>query len=93
MKLYYGTVALDKTSELIPVPTYILFVNDKKLLSQSYGQYLRNQMRESHPAPGIPIVFSPFPRTPRPHARDLLTKKPLTRRGRAFPARCLTPFL
>jgi GTP-binding protein len=59
MKLYYGTVALDKTSELIPVPTYILFVNDKKLLSQSYGQYLRNQMRESHPAPGIPIVFSP----------------------------------
>jgi GTP-binding protein len=59
MKLYYGTVALDKTSELIPVPTYILFVNDKHLLSQSYGQYLRNQMRESHPAPGIPIVFSP----------------------------------
>ncbi len=75
MKLYYGTVATDKTSELIPVPTYILFVNDKKLLSQSYSQYLTHQMRESHPAPGIPTVFSPRSRARRDLSPNTFSQK------------------
>jgi GTP-binding protein len=75
MKLYYGTVATDKTSELIPVPTYILFVNDKKLLSQSYSQYLTHQMRESHPAPGIPTVFSPRSRERRDLSSNTFSQK------------------
>jgi GTP-binding protein len=75
MKLYYGTVATDKTSELIPVPTYILFLNDKKLLNQSYKQYLIHQLRESHPAPGIPVVFSPRSRERRDLSSETFSQK------------------
>ena len=75
MKLYYGTVATDKTSELIPVPTYILFVNDKRLLNQSYSQYLTHQLREAHPAPGIPTVFSPRSRERRDLSSNTFSQK------------------
>ncbi len=59
MKLYYATIAKDRTSEVVPVPTYILFLNEKALLKDSYKQYLTHQLRDAHPAPGIPTLFSP----------------------------------
>ena len=43
---------------VIPVPTIVLFVNDKHLMKDSYLAYLTNQFREAHPAPGIPVIFS-----------------------------------
>lgn len=58
LKLYYATTAVNERYHTIPVPTYVLFVNDKTLISSSYEQYLSNRLRESHPAPGIPVVFS-----------------------------------
>lgn len=58
LKLYYATCAVNERYSIIPVPTYVLFVNDKHLMTQSYEQYLSNRLRESHPAPGIPVVFS-----------------------------------
>lgn len=75
LKLYYATVATDRSSPSIPVPTYILFVNDKHLLSTSYSQYLSHQLRESHPAPGIPIIFSPRTRERR-DLSDVFSHKP-----------------
>lgn len=74
LKLYYATVATDRTSPSIPVPTYILFVNDKHLLSTSYSQYLSHQLRETHPAPGIPTIFSPRTRERR-DLSDVFTNK------------------
>ena len=58
LKLYYATCAVNERNATIPVPTIVLFVNDKTLMNASYEQYLANKFRESHPAPGIPVVFS-----------------------------------
>lgn len=59
LKLFYATCAVNDKYTTIPVPTYVLFVNDKTLLSDSYAQYLRNVMRQHQPSLGIPIIFSP----------------------------------
>ena len=59
LKLYYATVALNEKYTAIPVPVFVLFVNDKRLLSDSYAQYLRNTLRARVGTPGIPIVLSP----------------------------------
>ena len=58
LKIYYATTAVDPKYNTIPVPRYVLFVNDKSLLTDSYSQYLRNKIREAYPAPGIPVIFS-----------------------------------
>ena len=41
------------------MPTYVLFVNGKRLLADSYAQYLRNTIRSRIKAAGVPIVLSP----------------------------------
>jgi len=58
LKLLYATAAVNDRYTAIPVPTYILFVNDKRLMQENYEQYLTNRLREAHPTPGIPITFS-----------------------------------
>lgn len=58
LKLLYATTAINDRYTAIPVPTYILFVNDKRLMQENYEQYLTNRLREDHPSPGIPITFS-----------------------------------
>jgi len=77
LKLYYATTAVDPAHLAIPVPTIILFVNDKRLMPQAYETYLTNQFRAAHPAAGIPVVFSVRSRTrrewdppPKKHERD-----------------------
>lgn len=65
LKLYYATSALNEKYTVVPVPTIVLFVNDKRLMSPSYETYLANRYRESHPAPGIPVIFSVRSRTRR----------------------------
>lgn len=59
LKLYYATVAINDKYTAIPVPVYVLFVNDKRLLSDSYAQYLRNTLRARAGVAGVPIVLSP----------------------------------
>ena len=58
LKLYYATCATNEKYSIVPAPTIVLFVNDKKLMSSSYESYLSNRYRAAHPAPGIPVVFS-----------------------------------
>lgn len=58
LKLLYATTAINDRYTAIPVPIYIMFVNDKRLLAENYEQYLTNRLREDHPSPGIPISFS-----------------------------------
>jgi GTPase len=65
LKLYYATTAVDEKYRTIPVPTYVLFVNDKRLMATSYEQYLSNKIREIHSVAGVPIVFSVRSRTRR----------------------------
>lgn len=58
VKLLYATAVVNDRYTAIPVPSYILFVNDKRLMQENYEQYLSNRIREKYYAPGIPIVFS-----------------------------------
>lgn len=58
LKLYYATAATNEKYSVVPVPTIVLFVNDKRLMSKSYESYMVNKYRADHPAPGIPVVFS-----------------------------------
>ncbi len=58
LKLYYATAAANEKYSVVPVPTIVLFVNDKSLMTSSYESFLVNRFRAAHPAPGIPVIFS-----------------------------------
>lgn len=49
LRIYYATQAN------VAPPTFILFVNYKKILSQSYERYLENKLREAFGFTGTPI--------------------------------------
>lgn len=49
LRIYYST-----QSNVAP-PTFVLFVNDKNILSQSYERYLENKLREAFGFFGTPI--------------------------------------
>ncbi len=58
LKLFYGTTAVNDRYQAIPVPEYVLFVNDKHLIVESYQNYLVNQIQDKHPTDGLPIPLS-----------------------------------
>ena len=51
LKLYYITQAAVKP------PTFVIFVNDKKLMHFSYTRYIENQIRASFGFKGTPLKF------------------------------------
>jgi GTP-binding protein len=51
LKIYYGTQVSIKP------PTFVLFVNDEKLMHYSYLRYLENHFRKSFGLQGTPIRF------------------------------------
>ncbi len=56
-KVLYATQLPDKSSSTIPVPVFLLFVNDPASLTDPYRKYLGNKLRETFPYPGLPILF------------------------------------
>jgi GTPase len=52
LKIYYGTQV-----DVAP-PTFLLFVNDDKLLKDSYKRYLEHRLRENIEFTGSPIVLA-----------------------------------
>ncbi|MBN1863298.1 MAG: ribosome biogenesis GTPase Der [Victivallales bacterium] len=52
LKIYYGTMT-DSTP-----PHFILFVNDPKLCTQSYMQYIKNSLHDSLGITGWPVTLS-----------------------------------
>ncbi|HBM78901.1 MAG TPA: ribosome biogenesis GTPase Der [Verrucomicrobiales bacterium] len=58
LKILYATTAINDQYSAVPVPLYILFVNDKRLLVDTYQAYLENALRKENPSLGIPINFS-----------------------------------
>jgi GTP-binding protein len=58
LKLFYATAAVDAHHATVPVPNYLLFVNDQRLATEAYRQYLSNKIRAAFPAPGIPVIIS-----------------------------------
>ena len=51
LKIYYGTQIG------VQPPSFVLFVNDEKLMSFSYERYLENWFRKTFPLEGTPIRF------------------------------------
>ena len=56
-KLLYATQLPDKAASPIPVPIFLLFVNDPATLTDPYRKYLENKLRETFPYPGLPVLF------------------------------------
>jgi len=58
VKLFYATTAVNDRYQTIPVPEYILFVNDKRFVVESFSNYITNTILSHHPTPGLPIPLS-----------------------------------
>lgn len=52
LKIYYSTQVCDSP------PTFVIFINDKKLIKDSYKRYLENQLREAFGFIGVPFRIS-----------------------------------
>jgi GTP-binding protein len=73
LKLFYAAQAAGtqdrsakgriRRSEHLQPPEFVLFVNDPRLLSQSYARYLKARIRDAQPYVGLPIILTLRPRT------------------------------
>jgi GTPase len=63
LKLFYATQSSGPAHRLMAAPEFILFVNDPKLLSDTYRRYLEGRIREKQPYPGLPVLIACRPRT------------------------------
>src|SRR5213592_2673052 len=73
LKLFYATQApraQDRSAkgrihrrEHLQPPEFVLFVNDPRLLTQSYVRYLEARIRDAEPYSGLPIILTLRPRT------------------------------
>jgi GTP-binding protein len=55
LKILYATQLADRGG--IQAPTFLLFVNNKDLLDESYRRYLESKIREQAGYYGLPIIF------------------------------------
>lgn len=53
----------ENTNQLQP-PEFVLFVNDPKLLGETYRRFLEARIRKVEPYPGLPILLRARPRSP-----------------------------
>jgi len=58
LKLFYAAQARSEDARALEAVKIILFVNQPKLLSDTYSRYLERRVRSSWPLPGLPILFS-----------------------------------
>src|SRR5438067_6755521 len=58
LKLFYAAQARDETNEALSAIKFVLFVNQPKLLSDTYARYLERRVRAASPFPGLPLLFS-----------------------------------
>jgi GTPase len=56
-KLLYATQLAPVNPTPFQVPEFLLFVNDPRLLSENYMNFLRARLREKWPYPGLPILL------------------------------------
>jgi GTP-binding protein len=56
-KVLYSTQPESQAAGAIPNPEIVMFVNDEKLLDESYHRYLDAQVREHVPYVGLPLLI------------------------------------
>jgi GTP-binding protein len=62
LKLFYAAQSKGGEHQQVQPPGFVLFVNDPRLLSQTYGRYLESCIRRAQPFPGLPIILTLRPR-------------------------------
>jgi GTP-binding protein len=62
LKLFYAAQSRGEAKPKIEPPEFVAFVNDPKLLSETYARYLEARIREAQPYPGLPILLKCRPR-------------------------------
>ena len=63
LKLFYVAQAAGANDHNLQPAEFVLFVNDPRLLSQSYVRYLEARIRDAQPYDGVPIILTLRPRT------------------------------
>jgi len=62
-KLFYAAQASGKRDRQLQPPEFVLFVNEPKLLGETYRRYLEARIRKAQPYPGLPIILTLRPRS------------------------------
>jgi GTP-binding protein len=62
LKLFYAAQAAGAKDRRLQPPEFVLFVNEPRLLSQSYARYLAARIRDAEPYTGLPIILTLRPR-------------------------------
>ena len=63
LKLLYAAQASGNKNRPLSPPEFVLFVNEPRLLNETYGRYLVNQIRDAESYPGLPIILTLRPRS------------------------------
>ena len=66
LKIFYAAQASGEEDRQMQAPEFVLFVNDPKLLGETYRRYLTARIREIQPYPGLPIILRARPRSGSP---------------------------
>jgi GTPase len=75
LKLFYAAQSKGKEDQQLQPPEFVLFVNDPRLLSQTYKRYVESRIRDAQPFPGLPIILTLRPRATSATAASRLRKK------------------
>jgi GTPase len=62
LKLFYAAQSKGREDRPLQPPEFVLFVNDPRLLSQTYKRYVESRIRGAQPFPGLPIILTLRPR-------------------------------
>jgi GTPase len=62
LKLFYAAQSKGKEDQQVQPPEFVLFVNDPRLLNQTYERYLESTIRQRQSFPGLPIILTLRPR-------------------------------
>ena len=62
LKLFYAAQAGGKRDREVQPPEFVLFVNEPRLLSETYRRYLEARIRKAQPYPGLPLLLTCRPR-------------------------------
>ncbi len=62
LKLFYAAQVSGNPEAMVEPAEFILFVNEPRLLSETYRRYLEARIRKAKPYPGIPVILTCRPR-------------------------------
>jgi GTP-binding protein len=62
LKLFYAAQASGNPEAVVEPPEFVVFVNDPRLLSETYRRYLEARIRKAQHFPGLPIILTLRPR-------------------------------